>query len=177
MAAAIEERRTHRSPGRTTRHRYSQGSAYAAPRRYSYEQLDLGFLPSEEVEELTRVLDGSPRKLRKRHSSATAHVLASSHESNKVSMWNPCTSQARKHHSSSKPKGPRLQRSTSALRFDDFSSEDDASKISFNLKSIHSRADSQIQRELSLARKRSKSTSNHGWRNIAAEEAERLKSE
>ena len=62
--------------------------------------------------------------------------------------------------------------------FDDPSSDDgDSFDMSFRPRSVRSKVEGQIQRELSLARKRSKTMDSQGWRNIAAEEAERSRSE
>ena len=65
MAASIEHKhRNHSSASGTgSPYRYRAGQAFKAARRHSYLQLRKDTVGSTEMEELTRTLEGSPRRL------------------------------------------------------------------------------------------------------------------
>ncbi|MCJ1387741.1 hypothetical protein MMC18_000584 [Xylographa bjoerkii] len=103
-------------------YRYSQGGAFSAARRQSTEQLNSAAQRAEEVvEELTRELDGSPRKAGPRgQTRVRGHRLTASQESN--NMRDITKPQRAKSHM--RLIEPRLMRSTSGLGFDYSSSEE-----------------------------------------------------
>lgn len=68
MAASIEHKHRHHSSttGTGSPYRYRAGQAFQAARRQSYLQLRKDTVGSTEMEELTRALQGSPRKMASR---------------------------------------------------------------------------------------------------------------
>lgn len=68
MAASIEHKHRHHSSttGIGSPYRYRAGQAFKAARRQSYLQLRKDTVGSTEMEELTRALEGSPRRMASR---------------------------------------------------------------------------------------------------------------
>ena len=183
MTASIEHKhRNHTSrSGTGSPYRYRAGQAFKAARKQSYLQLRKGTVGSTEMEELTRALEGSPRKLASRlgdsprrakvtHRQSTnilSHSSPSSHRhlfprssfdntttATKYSMPRSSYETVRPRGSSSQrgvvssrgprssletkvrkglrgsfeTSGPRLQRSTSGLAFDDSDKENQPPK-------------------------------------------------
>lgn len=182
MAASIEHKHRNRSSasGTGSPYRYRAGQAFNAARRQSYLQLRKDTLGSTEMEELTRTLEGSPRRMASRLVGSprktkvarrqSANILGNSSRSNyqhllprssfdtttntKYSvprssyetvrpleqLRSPQRRESRGPRSSLETKvlkglrgsfetaGPRLQRSTSGLAFDDSDKENYAPK-------------------------------------------------
>lgn len=167
VAAAVEHK--HRDhPSRTgSPYRFTAGRAFAAARERSYDQLRADTLSSSEIRDLSRNFDGSPRKVRHRRS----HVGVNSGSSRSTAPLP--TRPASRPQSSLDIYGPKLQRSTSGMAFDD-SDKENRSVAQTNSPTKEkrksrpfSRLESSVLRELDLTKKRSSTPS--GWRNVAAE--------
>ena len=182
MAASIEHKhRNHTSTSGTgSPYRYRAGQAFKAARRQSYLQLRKDTLGSTEMKELTRTLEGSPKRMSSRVGDSprktnvarrqSASVLGTSSRSNHPNLLprssfdtttNTKYSVARSSYETVRPlelrrspqrrvsrgprssletkvlkglrrssetSGPRLQRSTSGLAFDDSDKENLAPK-------------------------------------------------
>jgi len=176
VAAAIEDKRGYRSPSQGSPNQYNQGRAFAAPRKQSLLQLGAKTLPTNAIEELTHQLDCSPRKMHgSRNSTDQLHHHTVSNTSNRLEGEDSSGRQHCRQRSFIELKGPRLQTSTSGIGFDGLETCD-PSDLKSGAGSRKTRIDGQIQRELSIARKRSKDLGySSGWRNIALEEAEKTK--
>lgn len=169
VAAAVEHK--HRDhPFRTgSPYRFTAGRAFAAARERSYDQLRADTLPSSEVRQLSHNVDGSPRRVRHRRS----HIGVNSGSSRSTAPLSPRL--ASRPQSSLDVYGPKLQRSTSGMAFDDSDKENrSAAQTNSPTKEKRksrpfSRLESSVLRELDLTKKRSSTLS--GWRNVAAEAA------
>lgn len=169
VAAAVEHK--HRDhPSRTgSPYRFTAGRAFAAARERSYDQLRVDTLPESEVRVLSHNFDGSPRRVRHRRS----HIGVNSGSSRSTAPQS--TRLASRPQSSLDVYGPKLQRSTSGMAFDDSDKENrpvaqTSSPTKEKRKSRpFSRLESSVLRELDLTKKRSSTLS--GWRNVAAEAA------
>jgi len=169
VAAAVEHK--HRDhPFRTgSPYRFTAGRAFAAARERSYDQLRADTLPSSEVRLLSHNLGGSPSRVRHRRS----HIGVNSGSSRSTAPQS--TRPASRPQSSLDVYGPKLQRSTSGMAFDDSEKENrpvaQTSSPTKEKRKIRpfSRVESSVLRELDLTKKRSSTLS--GWRNVAAEAA------
>ncbi|MCJ1399537.1 hypothetical protein MMC11_002739, partial [Xylographa trunciseda] len=144
-------------------YRYTQGGAFSAARRHSTEQLNVAAQRAEEVvDELTRELDGSPRKAGpKGRTEFRGHKHTASQESNNMKE-NAKPQRAKSH---ARRNEPRLMRSTSGLGFD-YDSSEDSEEMEFGSgsifhgmyrgkKSLKGREDERVQKELGEAAVRS----------------------
>lgn len=111
-------------------------------------------MPRQEIESLTRYLDGSPRKQLPRRRSQGGLPSSSYPAAIRANF----ESKARP---SFESQGLRLQRGTSGMGFDDDSDKEN------RLLSERGNGSGKLQRELDLARKRSCGLV--GWRNVAVE--------
>ncbi|MCJ1301453.1 hypothetical protein MMC08_004253 [Hypocenomyce scalaris] len=161
VAEAIEHKRGDYLPSRGgSLYHYTQGQAFTAPRKQSLSELGLATLAANEIDDLQRQLESSPRKrVRKARSGDSGHQT-------KI------------------PEGPQDFKGvcpvSSLMILEEF---DGSSLFGYVMvpgerrsKSMLSSAEGQMQRELSLARKRSKSSEYEGWRNIAQKMVERMRS-
>ena len=139
-------------------------------------------LPTDEIDDLQRQLDGSLRKrIRKIHSGDSCPPPKVSFASTRLTEEDLPAPQPRRVRSSvDSRRGPRLQRSISGLAFDDVGDVEGSSlfgaagtRDTRAQVGMRSRVEGQMQRNLSLARKRSKRLEYRGWRNVAQERAER----
>ncbi|MCJ1478330.1 hypothetical protein MMC13_007008 [Lambiella insularis] len=109
-------------PEQHSPYRYTQGKAFSAARRRSTEQCNTVSIEADGMEELTRRLDGSPRKAGPSGKSILAgHRPGVSRESN--GMKENITPMRQDKHRFTVP-APRLMRSTSGLGFDNSSDEE-----------------------------------------------------
>ncbi|MCJ1432271.1 hypothetical protein MMC27_001627 [Xylographa pallens] len=158
-------------------YRYTQGRAFSAARRQSTEQLNAAAQRAEEVvEELTRDLDGSPRKAGpKGRTGVRGHRFTTSKESNNMKE-NAKPHRAKSHVRLNEPK---LMRSTSGLGFD-YSSSEDSEEMEMGSgaifhgmyrgnRSLRGREDERVQKELGEAARRHLEDmgEGRGWKNVA----------
>ena len=109
-------------------YRYNQGKAFTAARRQSCEQINPTISVSEDIADLTKKLDGSPRKAppkaepwRPGHGSRTSQESGESKDSTKIKESFNKGHKPRK--SADGLVGSRLMRSASGLGFDEGASK------------------------------------------------------
>lgn len=196
VAAAIAEKRSRsitRRPSFDPPALFTQGQAFSAGRRHSISH-EAGFINSDQINDLTRELDNSPRKIIARDGTGRGRLSVSQRQSSLGlraeggAQFQDVPRCHRRHASSvsSVPRLPRIQISTSGLGFSD--TDFDVSPVRFNkvaqdesqshrihgrnkhIMSEKERRQMKLQQELSGARRRSRERqAPWGWRNVAAE--------
>ena len=169
VAAAVEHKHRDLLFQTGSPYRFTAGRAFTAARERSYDRLKADTLHTPEIHDLTRHLDGSPRKMRNRQSQVGVPSGINHGSLPRTHLASP------RPQSSLDAYGPKLQRSTSGMAFDD--SDKENRSIGSGMSPAKekrrtrpfSRVDGSILRELDLAKKRSSTLS--GWRNVAAEAA------
>ncbi|KAI9812174.1 MAG: hypothetical protein M1827_004840 [Pycnora praestabilis] len=139
VAAAIDGKREHRSRGARKYHsRQSQsshsvqGRAFSAARKHSLSRLTPQTVTSNDIRDLTNILDGSPRKVRKARSLESHHT-----QSNWVGDYESGGTRGHRnlHQASSATlRGPKLRAGTSGIGFTNSSGESETSPDFFNFR-------------------------------------------
>ena len=164
VAAAIEHKHRARPSASGSPYRYRPGQAFLAARQQSYEMLAARTMTRDEVENLRGLVDGSPRKQvlgpRRSHGTLPLATNRPATGTMKARASFESTSKAR---GSFERLGPRLQRGTSGMGFDEGSDKENRWPRGCGDESRNRG----LQRELDLARKRSSILA--GWRNVAVE--------
>ena len=167
VAAAVEHKHRDLLFRTGSPYRFTAGRAFTAARERSYDKLKADTLHMPDIHDLTHHLDGSPRKIRDRRSQVAVPSGSNHGTATRTHLARP--------QSSLDAYGPKLQRSTSGMAFDD--SDKENRSIGSGMSPAKekrrnrpfSRVDGSILRELDLAKKRGSTLS--GWRNVAAEAA------
>ncbi|KAI9720862.1 MAG: hypothetical protein M1812_002701 [Candelaria pacifica] len=171
VAAAIEAKRGQRSPGgrshqshRSQSSKSLQGRAFAAPRKQSLARLRNQSVTQEDIQNLTKVLDGSPRKIRKALSFDVNH-LKPIKKSDGLEMDDPPKMQRNlRHAASAEGRHPKLRSSTSGLGYTD-TDETDSWNTKASPVNYWTQLETRHQSELNNAR-RNRSGSGEDWKNV-----------
>lgn len=169
VAAAVEYKHKDHLFRTGSPYRFTNGRAFTAAREKSYDQVKAETLPTQDLQNLSRHLDSSPRKIKHRRSHVGVTTASSPSDYSRPKLPTPHPQSALDVY------GPKLQRSTSGMAFSDSDKEnrsvvgDSSPTMEKRRTRPFSRVEGSVLRELDLARNRSSTLS--GWKNVAAEAA------
>ncbi|KAI9787301.1 MAG: hypothetical protein M1835_002820 [Candelina submexicana] len=174
VAAAIEAKRGQRSPGgRSHRSQQSQsskgvqGRAFSAPRKQSLARLRNQSITQEDIQNLTKALDGSPRKIRKALSFDVNHLKPAKRSEGLEVEQPPTMTRNVRHVSSADGRHFKLRSSTSGLGYTD-TDETDSWNAKASPVNYWAQLETKHQSELNNAR-RNRGRSGDDWSNVVTE--------
>ncbi|KAI9703691.1 MAG: hypothetical protein M1836_007461 [Candelina mexicana] len=174
VAAAIEAKRGQRSPGgRSHRSQQSQsskgvqGRAFSAPRKQSLARLRNQSITQEDIQNLTKALDGSPRKIRKALSFDVNHHKPAKRSEGLEVEQPPTMTRNVRHVSSADGRHFNLRSSTSGLGYTD-TDETDSWNAKASPVNYWTQLETKHQSELNNAR-RNRGRSGDDWGNVVME--------
>ncbi len=174
VAAAIEAKRGQRSPGarshrshRSQSSRIVQGRAFSAPRKQSLARLRNQSFTQEDIQNLTKVLDGSPRKVRKALSFDVNYLKLKDKSDGPELEDPPRMMRNLRHVSSADGRHTKLRSSTSGLGYTD-TDETDSWNTKASPVNYWTQLETKHQSELNNAR-RNRGGSGDDWKSVVTE--------